>query len=592
MTTRDVQSNDAINWKLQKTLGFERYLQAAGLMSSEEADTHKYKVLEVLRASIRAWVVSSYKHKMSEGRFPAKEYELAQLVPFGSYKLGVSTDSSDIDVACLFPAFVTKKDVFDSLTTFLLSKHRNNITSFLAVADAYVPIINMEFSGVEIDLSFCFTTYRALPAELDRKLVDDASAREVTRGCSDESVRAINGPRVSMLVQEAVRGREGVFRTVLRAARYWGKRRGVYGNVHGFLGGVNFALLVAHICGPGLDRAHSPLDVLQAFFQLLQGVGGREWEPKPIFLPNTDRPSMQEELLRIKSMPRPSPMVLLTPAYPCMNSTHNVSTTTLGIMKEEAARAVAIVSRIRNAKEDQQTTMSKNGILFESEFDELFKDYKTEFFSTRHDEEYREMFLRVDFFAETKEDLASWSGYGEANLRMIVNGIAEYSKRENNVFKIIRPYPYLFPVEPAVNTNADKQTAATATTQQGEYAKQFYLKLSVRKGLVRKPNINDILVSFNSKLDKWRGKTATMRVTETIIGPKSIPESLKPKVVKKKKIIVKKKVVVLTKRKVEEGETVPESKKPPEEGVPVSSSSSSVQNVNKEVLSTEKNKQE
>ena len=573
---------------MRKTLSFERYLQMAGLMSSEKADNHKYKILEVLRSSIRAWVSFSYKHKMSEGRFPTREYELAQLIPFGSYKLGVSTDSSDIDVACVFPVFVTKKDVFDSLVSYLISKHRDKITSFLAVADAYVPIINMEFYGVEIDLSFCFTTYRALPVELDRKLVDGDSAREITRGCSDESVRAINGPRVSMLIQEAVRGREGVFRTLLRAARHWGRRRGVYGNVHGFLGGVNFALLAAHVCGPGLDRAHSPLDVLLAFFLMFQTIGAREWDPKPIFLPNTDRPSMQEELIRIKNMLRPSPMVLLTPAYPCMNSTHNVSTTTLGIMKEEAARAAGIVNRIRNAREDQ-ATVGKNGILFESEFDELFKDYKTEFFSTRHDEEYREMFLRVDFFAETKEDLASWTGYGEANVRMIVNGIAEYSKRENNVFKIIRPYPYFFPIETPTNANSDKPV------QQVEYGKQFYIKLSVRKGLVRKPNINDILVSFNSKLEKWRGKTSTMRVTETIIGPKSIPESLRPKVIKKKKkIIVKRKVVMVAKKKMEEGEgeMVPESKKPPEENALASNLSSSVQNANAETLSVEKIKED
>ncbi|KAI8020097.1 Nuclear poly(A) polymerase 4 [Camellia lanceoleosa] len=69
--------------------------------------------------------------------------------------------------------------------------------------DAHVPVMKLKFNGVSIDLLYA---------------------------------------SISLLVVLEH------FHTTLRCLKFWAKRRGVYSNVTGFLGGVNWALLVARVC--------------------------------------------------------------------------------------------------------------------------------------------------------------------------------------------------------------------------------------------------------------------------------------------------------------------------------------------------------
>jgi poly(A) polymerase len=123
----------------------------------------------------------------------------------------------------------------------------------------------MEFEGVDIDLLFARVEYREVGSDLE-SLLDD----NILRNCDKESVRSLNGCRVTDIILKLVPNHNS-FKTTLRCIKLWAKNRGIYSNVLGYLGGVAWAILVANVCiiFPYLE----PNKLLLNFFKFYS-----EWE--------------------------------------------------------------------------------------------------------------------------------------------------------------------------------------------------------------------------------------------------------------------------------------------------------------------------
>jgi poly(A) polymerase len=147
-----------------------------------------------------------------------------------------------------------------------------DITEFVPVEDAFVPIIKMEYRGVSVDLIFASLPKKtSIPADMDT--ID----KKDLEGLSESATRSVNGTRVTKELLASV-PQNNPFRHALRAIKLWSNRRGIYGAVFGYPGGVAWAIMVARICQ--LYPRANGATIVSKFFSLMY-----KWTwPRPVML--------------------------------------------------------------------------------------------------------------------------------------------------------------------------------------------------------------------------------------------------------------------------------------------------------------------
>ncbi|KAK6115119.1 hypothetical protein DH2020_007388 [Rehmannia glutinosa] len=362
-----------------KTHELEKLLVDAGLYESHEEAIKREEVLGRLDQIVKTWVKNITRAK---GYNESIVHEAnAKIFTFGSYRLGVHGPGADIDTLCVGPKHASRNEDFFGELHKMLSE-MPEVQELHPVPEAHVPVMRFKFDGVSIDLLYANVSLWVIPEDLD------ISQESILQNVDDQTVRSLNGCRVT----------DQILRLVPNI------------QVTGFLGGINWALLVARICQ--LYPNALPSMLVSRFFRVYN-----LWRwPNPVMLCPIQESSLGLSFWdpRRNYKDRLHLMPIITPAYPCMNSSYNVSTSTLRVMMEEFHRGNEICEAIEANK-------ASWGTLFEPfAFFEAYKNY-----------------LQIDIEAETDDDLMNWKGWVESRKRLLTLKI----ERDTNGVLQCHPHP-------------------------------------------------------------------------------------------------------------------------------------------------------
>ncbi|ORZ24389.1 Poly(A) polymerase central domain-domain-containing protein [Absidia repens] len=402
--------------ELKSTDDLLKTLHDYGLFETEHEAQKRMIVLGKLDKLVKDFV---YRVSKMKG-FPdalAKEAG-GKIFTFGSYRLGVHNSGADLDTLCVFPKHVEREHFFTVMYDML--KERPEVTELTSVVDAYVPVINMNFSGIPIDFVCARLGVARVPDDLE------LSDNNILKNLDDRCVRSVNGSRVTDEILRLVPNIPS-FRIALRTIKLWAKRRAVYSNVMGFLGGVAWAMLVARICQLYPNACAAAL--VNRFFRIMF-----QWKwPQPVLLKHLEDGPLQVRVWNPKLYPsdRNHRMPIITPAYPSMCATHNVTNSTRTIMIKEFDRGGTVVGDVLLGKKQWTDLFEKS---------DFFHSYKN--------------YLQVIASSTSTEAQLKWTGLVKSKLRQIISKLEVMEL-------IILAHPYINGMDKVHYITAEEKDNAT-----------------------------------------------------------------------------------------------------------------------------------
>ncbi|KAK7329590.1 hypothetical protein VNO77_23760 [Canavalia gladiata] len=359
----------------QRSISLLQFMADEGLVPSPEEEDKRKNAIQKLKQIVSSWI----KKVAWQSRLPKHHIAVTSstILTYGSYGLGVHSSESDIDALCVAPFFATiAEDFFVVLHDML--KRRPEVSEIQCVKRAKVPLMRFKFDGISIDLPYAQLKVLYVPENVD--ILNPFFMRNI----DDTSWKSLSGVRANKRILQLVPNIEK-FQSMLRCIKLWAKRRGVYGTLLGYLGGVHLAVLTAYVCQRHPDGSLNTL--IMNFFRTFAFW---PW-PTPVML-------QEGMLLTALDVIEPrSLMPIWLPSSPYEYCHSNITKSTFYRIRAELIRG-------HNMTKD----LSKPDFIW----DNVFEPFP---YSKRYSQ-----FVKIYLTAPDQNELADWVGWVKSRFRNLL----------------------------------------------------------------------------------------------------------------------------------------------------------------------------
>eukprot|EP01124_Arcella_intermedia_P034169 TRINITY_DN8421_c0_g1_i2.p1 TRINITY_DN8421_c0_g1~~TRINITY_DN8421_c0_g1_i2.p1 ORF type:complete len:825 (-),score=204.08 TRINITY_DN8421_c0_g1_i2:500-2974(-) len=471
-----------INPKINFEEQFNLKLISDPLFESEEGNDIRREVLQKLGN-----LISQILQNVVDRSEDSRAYQYA-LLPIGSYSLGIHSRNADID--CLAVSGISRNIFVKHLSQAL--QPLENAKFIKDVDDALIPVTKIIIDDVEMDIlyicipnfsdksilnynysDYCeFVINQKLKLLHTPKVIEDEAGGSPNRGSigtirvadllskqaeftdilsgkesmmNKQSAISLNGYFDTELIKIVVPD-YSIFKIVVVAVHYWAKKKGLYSNKFGFLGGFCWNILVARICQ--LYPQASPELIFFKFFEIYSTW---DWDNFPVMLlyQNLDQNYRQKFNFSEK-------MVILSLNKPYQNVARNVVKSTKKII-------IQMMDQTRNE-------------VSRGDFDSIWMDY--DFFGSYNS------YLKICVDALEKAEFIEWQAWVQSRLVDLLTRIENSS-------------PYIL-IHPNPTAYKNKSTSY-------QWNSCFYFGLKVEAG--QKLSIAMQIIEFTDFIKKWKKKT-------------------------------------------------------------------------------------
>ncbi|EOA32034.1 hypothetical protein CARUB_v10015278mg [Capsella rubella] len=361
----------------EPSISLRQLMANEGIIPSLEDREKRRVVIDRLRMIVVRWVKTvAWKRRLPQHQIDATN---ATIIAYGSYGLGVYGSESDIDALLIGPFFASMaEDFFIGLRDMLIT--RREVSEVHCVKDAKVPLIRFKFDGILVDLPYAQLRVLSVPHNVD--VLNPFFLRDI----DETSWKSLSGVRANKFILQLVPSLE-LFQSLLRCVKLWAKRRGVYGNLNGFLGGVHMAVLAAFVCG--YERNATLSSLLANFFNTFA-----HWQwPIPVMLLDDTYPATGSP---------PGLMPIQLPCGPHQFCNSNITRSTFYKIMAEFLRGHNVTKDYLNPNFSWKN---------------LFEPYPYANTYT--------WFTKIHLSAANQEDLSNWVGWVKSRFRCLLLKIEE-----------------------------------------------------------------------------------------------------------------------------------------------------------------------